>query len=106
MGADSISYCLVTPGISEVEKAALYGPEVLKSEDWRRFERGGEVTHVQFVHEFEGENQRVGISVDGTITVFISLDEQDSLALLQDVDRLVTPFLVAPQEPPGRTPTG
>lgn len=71
--------------LQDVESAALWGPDVSDSEDWKKFSNLGEIKHIQLQAEFKNSTVSFGLSMRGSVVVNTSLPESQRLDLVEEI---------------------
>lgn len=78
--------------ISGVRAAGIFGPGVSESEEWDRYEQAGELSALTLEFVYRGNPQSAMVTSDGGIVVYGSFTEEETLAFLEEVNKLIEPF--------------
>lgn len=79
--------------IVDVSTAAVFGPNVSESDDWRRYETSGEISLLMVELPSQADHCSVNIARNGTVVVLANFSEKNSLEIVKAVSELIAPHV-------------
>jgi hypothetical protein len=78
--------------IADVSTAAIFGANVSESEEWQHYEDAGILSALVLEFTYRGGKHSVQITRNGTITLYGTYQERDSLELVDTINDIVNKF--------------